>query len=186
MRFWTQVARKSLFFIVLVGALCVASGPYATVFHGQNEAVSLAFPDATHTDSETYILTDEQAEKVEGAGRSALATRLITIHRGWKGDAFLGYAHIDVHTVRTKAEAFMVVLGPDAEITQVRVLAFYEPLEYMPSGRWYQNFFGKGPGDDLRISFDIDAVTGATLTTRATVDSVRRMLAYYDVLLESD
>ena len=43
--------------------------------------------------------------------------------------------------------------------------------------------------DDLKATFDafnrhdIDGVTGATLTTRATADAVRRMLAYYEVLL---
>ncbi|MFP6641535.1 MAG: FMN-binding protein, partial [Myxococcota bacterium] len=127
-----------------------------------------------------------QVEAIEKAARSVLPTRLVTIHRGWQGDRLLGYAHIDVHTVRTKPEAFMVVLGPEAVIQQVRVLAFHEPLEYMPADRWYRTFFGQTREADLRIGFDVDAVTGATLTTRATIDSVRRMLAYYDVLLEDD
>lgn len=181
MKFWAQVLGKTWVILLL------AWGPAgATVFHNQQEALALAFPEATRTEPQTYILTAPQAEAIEKAGRSTLPTRLVTIHRGWKGDTFLGYAHIDVHTVRTKPEAFMVVLTPDAVIQQVRVLAFHEPLEYMPDERWYEAFFGQTREADLRVGFDVDAVTGATLTTRATIDSVRRMLAYYDVLLADD
>ena len=179
MKLWSQlIVKVSIFALVLVGPAS------AMVFYNQIQAIDLAFPEATRTDSETFILTDEQVALIEKAGRSELASRLVTVYRGWRGDTFLGYAHIDVHTVRSKPEGLLVVLDPEAEVLQTLVLAFHEPLEYMPTDGWYQRFINKSPDDDLRIGFDVDAVTGATLTTRATVDSVRRMFAYYEVLFQ--
>ena len=156
----------------------------ATVFHTQAEALALAFPDADRFEKKTHILGDQEVAAIEARSRSSLPSRLVTIHSAYKGEDFLGYAHIDVHTVRTKPEAFMVVLGPDASVLQVKVLAFHEPLEYMPIPRWYQGFVGKGSDARLRVGYDIDAVTGATLTTRASAEGVRRMLAYYELLLK--
>jgi transcriptional regulator of nitric oxide reductase len=181
-----QISRKYQYFLALVLVVLLSSAGRATVFYTQKTAFALAFPEATRVDSQTFIVTEEQAEEIERAGRSELPTRLVTIHRGWKDETLLGYAHIDVHTVRTKPEALLVVLSPDAEVMDTRVLAFHEPLEFMPAGSWYQNFVGRGWNSDLRVGFDVDAVTGATLTTWATVDSVRRMLAYYTTLLQPD
>jgi transcriptional regulator of nitric oxide reductase len=181
-----QISRKYWYFLALALAVLLSSASPATVFYTQKTAFALAFPEATRVDSQTFILTEEQAEQIERAGRSELPTRLVTIHRGWKDETLLGYAHIDVHTVRTKPEALLVVLSPNAEVTDTRVLAFHEPLEFMPAGSWYEKFIGRGWNSDLRVGFDVDAVTGATLTTWATVDGVRRMLAYYQVLLQSE
>ena len=186
MKSGVQISRKYRYFLALALIVLVSSASPATVFYTQDAAFAMAFPGATRVDSQTFILTDEQAEQIERAGRSELPTRLVTIHRGWKEETLLGYAHIDVHTVRTKPEALLVVLSPDAEVTGASVLAFHEPLEFMPSGSWYESFFGMDREADLRVGFDVDAVTGATLTTWATVDGVRRMLAYYQVLLQPE
>ena len=186
MKSGVQISRKYWYFLALALAVLLSSASRATVFYSQKTAFALAFPEATRVDSQTFILTEEQAEQIERTGRSELPTRLVTIHRGWKDETLLGYAHIDVHTVRTKPEALLVVLSPNAEVTDTRVLAFHEPLEFMPAGSWYEKFIGRGWNSDLRVGFDVDAVTGATLTTWATVDGVRRMLAYYQVLLQSE
>ena len=65
----------------------------------------------------------------------------------------------------------------------VRVLAFHEPLDYLPTERWYAQFEGKRAEDRLRVGGDIHGVVGATLSAQAASDGVRRMLAYYEVLL---
>ena len=97
-----------------------------------------------------------------------------------------GFAHIDVHNVRTKPEAFMVVLTPEGVVRSVRILAFHEPLDYLPTDRWYGQFQGKQKGDTLRIGGDLHGVVGATLSARAAADGVRRMLAYYEILLKGE
>ena len=191
MKSGSQIAGKTSFFLalgvaVLIAAVLLASSTGATVFYTQDDAFALAFPGATRVEGETFILTGEQVKELERLGRAKLPRKVLTIHSAWKDDTLLGYAHIDVHTVRTKPEALLVVLNPDAEVTDTRVLAFHEPLEFMPSDSWYRTFVGQDMDSDLRVGFDVDGVTGATLSTWATVDSVRRMLAFYKVLLRPE
>ena len=156
----------------------------AKVFYSRSEALDLAFPDAERVESETYVISDEQAARIEGLSRSTLETRLVKIYTGLKGDAVLGYAVIDVHTVRTLPEAFMVVLSPQGSVRSLRVLAFHEPLDYLPTKHWYDQFGDKAIAAPLRLGGDVHGVVGATLSARATTEGVRRALAFYEVLVQ--
>jgi len=184
MRLSSTTLRITLVASVLLTCLVGSAG--AKLFHTQKEALALAFPEATRVEAKTHILTPEQASEIESQSRSELESRLVTLHTAWQGDVLLGFAHIDVHTVRTKAEGLMVVLSPEGVVRSVRVLAFYEPLDYLPTARWYEQFVGKGGEDGLRVGRDIDAVSGATLSARAASAGVRRALAFHAVLLQGE
>jgi hypothetical protein len=166
--------------------LGAAGGAEAKVFHSRSEALEIAFPDADRIEDESILLGDEQASEVERRARSRLESRVVRVYRGYRGDALLGYAFIDVHTVRTLPEAFLVVLSPEGEVRMLRVLAFHEPLEYMPSARWYRQFEEAGPTTPLRVGGDVHGIVGATLSARATTDGVRRALALYQVVVKKD
>ena len=104
---------------------------------------------------------------------------------GFKDDRLLGYALIDVHNVRTLSEAFLVVLTPEGEVRSLRLLAFHEPLEYMPNARWYDQFEEKSLSQPMRLGGDVHGIVGATLSARATTRGVRRALALYEVVIQS-
>lgn len=167
-----------------LAALAAAGAPAAaSVFHSQQEALALAFPEADRIESKTSVLSEAQAAKVEALARSSLESKLVTIHTGMRGAEVLGFALIDVHNVRTLPEAFMVVLTPEGAVRSVRMLAFHEPLDYLPPQRWYGQFEHKTLAESLRLGGDIHGVVGATLSTQAATRGVRRALAYYEVLL---
>lgn len=42
--------------------------------------------------------------------------------------------------------------------------------------RWLRQFIGRGPADPLEPKKDIDAITGATITSRAVCEGVRKLL----------
>ena len=166
-----------------MGLCCFGFAAGAKVFLSQEEALELAFPGADRVKEQVYILKAAEKAAIEKESRSELDTELATLYSGFKGDQLMGYAFIDIHTVRTLPEAFMVVLEPDGSVRSVHVLAFYEPTEYMPTKRWYRQFDGKSLADPLRVGRDVHGVVGATLSTRAVTASVRRVLAIYDVLV---
>lgn len=182
-------ASRSRAALAWLGALAVVATTgapaAATVFHSQQEALALAFPDAERVDAKTFVLTDDQAERIEALAKGPLETKLVTIHTGIRGSETLGYALIDVHNVRTLPEAFMVVLTPQGRVRSLRMLAFHEPLDYLPPQRWYGQFEGKATGDALRLGGDIHGVVGATLSAQAATRGVRRALALYEVLLKA-
>lgn len=159
------------------------TGADAKVFLSRSEALALAFPDADRVEDESVLLDDAQAERIEQMSRAPLESRLVRVHRGYRGDELLGYAFIDVHNVRTLPEAFLVVLSPEGEVRMLRMLAFHEPLEYMPPERWYRQFEHKQLASPLRLGGDVHGIVGATLSARATTRGVRRALALYEVVV---
>jgi Na+-translocating ferredoxin:NAD+ oxidoreductase RnfG subunit len=167
--------------------LWLAAAPAtAKVFYSRSEALRMAFPDAERIEDQTYVLTDAQAERITALAQSPLESKLVKLYRGYHGDQLLGYAVIDVHNVRTMPEAFLVVLTPEGSVRSVRVLAFHEPLDYLPNDRWYAQFEDKSLESPLRLGGDIHAVVGATLSARATTRGVRRALAYFQVLVRNE
>jgi len=162
---------------------CPTSGE-AKVFLSRSEALELAFPDADRVEAETYVLDDAQVERIRQLARSDVDTKLIKVYTGYRGDEVVGYAVIDIHRVRTLPEAFMIVLNPQGTVRSLRVLAFHEPLEYLPSERWYRQFDEKTLGEPIKVGGDVHGVIGATLSARATTKGVRRALAYYEVLIQ--
>ena len=174
-------------FVACVLALALlAPAASAKVFVSQNQALREAFPDATRIERETKILIGREFERIKEITRDDRPAKVVVIHMAYKDDVVLGYGHVDVHNVRTKPEAFLVVLTPDGVVRSVRVLAFHEPLDYLPTDRWYGQFAGKTREDRLRVGGDIHGVVGATLSTQAASEGVRRMLAYYEVLLKAE
>lgn len=175
--------RAALAPALLVAALGAGMPAAAKVFYTQEEALALAFPDAERVEARNWVLTDEQAGRIEELSRAKLDSKLVRAWRGAKGDAILGWALIDVHTVRTQAEAFLVVLTPGGSVRTVRMLAFHEPLDYLPPERWYEQFDGKTRDDPLRVGGDIHGIAGATLSSQAVTRGVRTALALYQVLI---
>ena len=170
----------------LVGVLWppgVFNSAEAVVLYAKNEALQLIFPEADSIEPEAVFLTAEQAAHVEELARTPLESQLLTVHVGRKGDETLGYAFLDIHTVRTQPEALFVVLTPQGVVDSVLIVAFHEPQEYMPSDRWQRQFPGKTLTPDLQVRRGIAPISGATLSAHAMTDAVRRALAVYQVAL---
>ena len=169
---------------LLVASFAAPQTAQAKVFAGRKDALRDAFPTAARIDAKTHILEDEVAAACESRSRARLASRLVTLYTAWAQDGeLLGYAHISTHNVRTKPEALLIVLTPEGDIRSVRMLAFHEPLDYLPAGRWFEQFSGRNSDEPLRVGRDVHAVVGSTLSARAASDAVRQALAFYYVLL---
>lgn len=170
---------------LLLGLLALAAPVAGKVFYSRSEALELAFPEAESVDGHTYLLRDDQVARIEELSHSQLDSKLVKIYTGRRGGEILGYAVIDVHNVRTLPEAFMVVLTPEGNVRSLRVLAFNEPLDYLPTQRWYEQFVHKSLEAPLRLGGDVHGVVGATLSAQATTSGVRRALAFYEVLVRN-
>ncbi len=156
------------------------------VFTSQQQALREAFPEATRIERDSRIVLSDDLERIRALSGQVDLPRVVVLHTAWQGERLLGHAHIDVHTVRTKPEAFMIVLTPEGAVRSVRVLAFHEPLDYLPTDRWYAQFEGRTGADRLRVGGDVHGVVGATLSARAAADGVRRTLAYWAVFLQPE
>jgi hypothetical protein len=173
-------SRATLLALLALFAALPAAGE---VLLSQREALALAFPGADRIEKKSVVLDDAQAAEVEKLSGAPLESRIVTLHHGYRGAKLLGHALIDVHTVRTLPEAFMVVLTPEGRVAALRMLAFYEPAEYKPPARFLAQFDARGLDPELRLGGAIHGIAGSSLSARAVTTGVRRSLALYRVLV---
>lgn len=171
-----------LAFVALAGVRAVQ----AKVFYARNELAQLAFPNADRVDARDFILTPAQRAMIENEARGKLDSDIVTVYVGHTGTKVTGYAFIDTRTVRTLPETFLVVVTPEGTVSDTHVLAFYEPLEYLPSDRWLRQLKDRRLSDRLKVGDEIAAITGSTLSSNAIVAGIRRALAAYHVLIQCD
>lgn len=85
----------------------------------------------------------------------------------------------------------MVGISLDGKVTGVKVVEHKETpglgTEVVEGVNFLKQFFGKSPEDQLKIGKDIDAVSGATISSRAVTSAVRMALDIYkDVLKKGE
>ena len=164
--------------------LALASGiSQATVYYSKEEAFDLAFGTGAEIETLSVFLTDEQSEQVEKIAQVKLDSKLHSFHVGKRGGQLLGYASIESHNVRTQPETVIILLAPTGELRRVEMLAFHEPPEYQPPARWFERLYGK-PLGELRLNQGVDGIAGATLSSSASLDGIRKVLAIYQVAIK--
>jgi hypothetical protein len=165
-----------------VGALALRAAPVGgKVFMTRDEALELAFPKCEITRGTSFLSEAEQARVAKLSGvdfESAIVHPYVATLKG----KLVGTAYFDTHRVRTLRETLMVVVGPDDKLIRVELLSFAEPRDYIPRESWYAQFKGLPLDEELQLKQKVKAVTGATLTARATTSSARRMLALHKTL----
>lgn len=164
-------------------ALTAAGTALAGVRISGDEALQLAFPGCTITRDAVILTEKQQARAAELAG-VAIPSGLVHRYRATCQGAPGGAAYFDKHRVRTLPERLMVALDANGKVRRIEVLTFDEPIDYLPRAAWYGQFTGRGLDDDVHLTGAIRPIAGATLTARATVDAVRRVLALDRVLRE--
>jgi hypothetical protein len=170
--------------VYLVSAL-LACGPCvapagAKVFLTQAEALRLVFGE-TAPEKRTIYLTEEQAARVRDLSGTEDPRRVIVAYASRDLSGRAATAYFDTHLVRTLPQTIMVVAGPDGRAARVEILSFDEPEDYLPKRRWIDQFHDRALGEDLSLKGSIRAIAGATLSSKATTDAVRRLLAIHAV-----
>lgn len=178
-----KTIRQGGFLTLFLLLLSAVTPSFATIFYSKNEALELAFGKNAKVEQLSLFPDQQQVAKIEELGKVKLDSGLFTFYVGKDQDKVLGYAAIETGTVRTKPETLMIVLTADGELRNVTTLAFHEPPEYQPPERWFEQLY-KRPLAEMDFNKGIDGISGATLSTRATVSSVRKVMAIYQVLVK--
>ena len=167
----------SIALLLLVGLSHPVSG---VVFYSKDEAFELAFGQGAEVEPVPVFLTDQQAAEIEKAAQAKLESKLFTFYAGKRQDQVLGYAALESHTVRTQPETLLIVLSPSGELVRTEMLAFHEPPEYQPPARWFERLYHR-PLTELFLNRGVDGISGATLSSRAALASVRKVLTIFNV-----
>jgi FMN-binding domain len=171
--------------VTILFASAFEAPAFATVYLTQADALKLAFPAGSTVERTSAFLTETQlatARSRAGAGIE-IASAIVTHYVGKDAHGrSLGTAYFDTHRVRTLDETIMVVVGPAGRVTRVEILSFAEPPDYLPKKNWLEQFAGRALDPELSVRRGIHVITGATLSSHAATDAVRRVLALDEIL----
>lgn len=158
---------------------CAACAVCADSVKTMDAVLRERFPDAQIRRDSVY-LSDEQARRIEAALGAALPSAVVRLYRVTRGADRVATVFFDVHRVRSDSQTLMLAVAPDGRLADIEVLAFREPPQHRPQRDWYAALVGRRLSRTLRVGRDVEAATGATLTSRATVEAVRRALATHN------
>ncbi|MEF8793597.1 FMN-binding protein [Thiohalorhabdus sp.] len=171
------------FWLGLAAALLVTGVAGAKTLMSKEEALDWGFPEADRVSKEVLYFSEAEAERVEERADAPMDSRLFTVYEAYQGGEVSGYGFIDTRTIRSKPATFLVVLDPDGSVRSARILAWQEPPEYQPPERWLAQFEGRELERSTRLGGTIQAMSGASLTSRTLTDGLRRVLAIHRVKL---
>jgi len=169
--------------ITLVLLLCIATPSFAKIFYSKNEAMELAFGKTATVEVLSLFPDEQQQAKIQDIAKTKLESGMFSFYVGKEQGKVLGYAAIESITVRTKPETLMIVLTPEGELRNITTLAFHEPPEYQPPERWFEQLY-KRAITDMDFNKGVDGIAGATLSTRAAITSVRKVMGIYQVMIK--
>src|SRR5258707_15097780 len=126
--------------ILFVGLAALAAGPRAAeTFLSVDGPLRLAFQ-SCKVERRTVFLTPEQLAGARKLAGGEIKSALVNPYHATCAGKAAGTAYFDAHVVRTLPETLMVVVDPAGKVSRVEVLAFAEPEDYLPPGRWYGQF----------------------------------------------
>ncbi len=158
---------------------------YATTYHTVESAQKACFPDGTEFTPADVKLTKEQMKAIEQD--SGVRVRLDT-QKVWKasrGGQPAGWFIVDEVLGKHEYITWALALKADGSVQSIEVMDYRETYGYeIRNADWRAQFLGKKHGAKLKLDDDIRNVSGATLSCRHITDGVKRLLAFYELVLK--
>ena len=129
------------------------------------------------------LLPNSKFQRVQKSAKAKLDTKIYRIFTAKKGDTILGYGVLINRKVRSK-NAVTLYFIKDATLLGIEIIAFNEPLEYVPTKKWNAQFKNIKTDTMLQLNRDIPSISGATLSARSVTDASRIAFALYNELLK--
>ena len=165
--------------ILLTAGLCPAA--WARTLLTQEQALRIAFGEAK-PERRSASLTEDRRKEAERLAQARVENVEWTWYVATSSSGAKSYAYFDTHVVRTMPETALVVLNDKGALRFVELVAFHEPDDYKPTKRWLRQLDGRALDRDLYVRRGIRNITGASLTSEALTQAVRRVLAVHRLL----
>lgn len=130
------------------------------------------------------ILKSEQKRAIQKAAKTKLNSSIIRTYKVSKGSQHLAYAILLSNKIRSKNGVYLYTINAQDVMESIEVVAFNEPLEYMPNDKWKEQFVNTPSTKHLNIPKNISTITGATLSARSITESANIAMQIYNLVLK--
>jgi Na+-translocating ferredoxin:NAD+ oxidoreductase RnfG subunit len=186
--------KTGLMILSVLLALVLVRPAAGVVLLNQEQALKQMFPDAAKVVSEVHVFTSEQAEAARAqlggkwtlyqSGSKAEESKendSVTFYFGMKDGKKTGVALVEVQPGKWGPVKYIVALDLTGKVANLAVMSYVEQRgRPIATRRFLGQFVGRTGKNAITVGKDIDAVSGATISSRATAFAVKKVVVLYD------
>lgn len=162
--------------LLLLTAAPVRAGTLAG--HLQS-AFRLAFGESTRY--QTFVVDCDTACRATITVGTPRANRTLLFARA--GTRTVGWGVVDNVMGKEQPITYLLIVDRNLQVRGLEILAYRETRgAEIQRQAWRQQFVGKTGQSDLKVGKDIDAISGATISTNAVSEGAKRLLQWLHVL----
>jgi Na+-translocating ferredoxin:NAD+ oxidoreductase RnfG subunit len=165
--------------------LCLPAVPArAEVFYTVRDLLAAQFKSSQRVSFVQIRPSADQQQRIEAQLRRALPKREYTFYVATSGGRIDGYALFDEERGQHELITFATFFDPSGNVTRVEVVAYREPFgDGIRAERFRKQFVGRGAQSGFAPDRDIDAISGATISSRSMCLGVQRATLLLKVAL---
>lgn len=129
------------------------------------------------------LLSNKKFKNIQKNAKTKLTTKIYRIYTAKLDDKVLGYGVLISRKIRSKNGVVLYFINNN-NLQGIEIIAFNEPLSYITSDSWNDQFKDINTSKMLRLNRDIPSITGATFSARSVVEGSRIAFAVYNELLK--
>ena len=155
----------------------------ANILITPQDAMKYMYGDTVKVEKKNILLSSKEAKKIQKNSKVKLSSKIFRVFKAIEDEKVLGYGILVNKKVRSKNAVIIYFISKNI-LKGIEIIAFNEPVEYLPSKHWNSQFTNITTDKMLRVSKDIPTITGATLSARSITDGSRVAFAFYNELLK--
>ena len=182
--------RRTLIATLLTAVL--ATPAPALVLLNDEQALKTVFPTADSVQQQTVTLDGNQS----AAAQAQLGNKWflyptkdleqspdLTFYFAYAGGEKTGVALMETQSGKHGPVEYIVALDLEGKVTDVAVMMMAEQRgKPISTRRFLSQFVGKTGADPIFVGKDIDAVSGATISSRASAFAVKKVVVLYETV----
>lgn len=167
-------------FLALPVSALIAPSAFAVRYLTVEQAQQAIFPAKSFTASPVKLTTVQRKAIAQASGVRVLREE----QQVWKVTGG-GWLIVDEVVGKHEFITYAVGLNADGSVRQIEIMEYRETYgDQIRDQNWRAQFAGKTSKSPLKLDQDIKNISGATLSCRHVTDGVKRLLAFYEIVLK--
>lgn len=151
----------------------------ASVLITPKDALKATFGESVKVKKKPLLIKTSQAVSIQKKAKAKLESKIVRLYVAKQKD-IVAYGVLLNRNVRTKKTAVLYMITPDGQLKAAEIVAFKEPIEYLPTETWMDQFRDVNDSKSLRMGAGVSVITGATMSARTISDGARLAMAIFE------
>lgn len=156
----------------------------AKVLTSPQKAMKDTFGNDCVIKKEKLNISQERLQNIEQTSKAKFNTKTTDLFKALKSGKTVGYGILINSKIRTKNGVVLYAITDSGSIKAIEIIAFNEPMEYIPSKKWIEQFEKADSKNINDVSQKAHALTGATMSANIVKDGSRTALAVFNEILK--